>query len=67
MEIKAAVYNSIGEKVKELYEGKLPKGEHKIYWNGTSAANSPAVSGIYYIRVESLSGGVKAVPVVYIK
>ncbi len=43
-----AVYNSIAEKVSELFKGELDEGYHEVEFNAASLS-----SGIYFYRLES--------------
>lgn len=46
--IKIDVYNSLGEKVKELVNGFLPAGNHYVTFNGSNLS-----SGVYYYSMSS--------------
>lgn len=47
-QIKLAIYNSIGQKVAELFNGELSAGTYKYSWDAGTFA-----SGIYFYRIES--------------
>jgi FlgD Ig-like domain len=54
-----SIYNTKGQKVKELVNSKLPEGQYSYVWNGTNDAGKPVVSGVYYYRlyVDADDGG----------
>ena len=45
------VYNQRGGRVKELYQGKLPAGEHLLKWRGQDSAGSEVASGVYFLKM----------------
>jgi hypothetical protein len=47
-EVKLTVYNVVGEKVKELINGKLEKGRHSVEFDGRELS-----SGMYIYRLET--------------
>jgi hypothetical protein len=46
--VKLVIYNSIGQKVAELFNGELSAGTYKYSWDAGNFA-----SGIYFYRIES--------------
>lgn len=52
-DVKLCVYNIKGQKVKELLNGNMAKGHHKIVWNGRDGNNRSVSSGIYFLKLES--------------
>jgi len=48
-----SVYNIKGQKVKDIISGELPKGFHKVVWDGKDSTNRSVGSGIYLIRLSS--------------
>jgi len=51
--IVAAIYNLKGEKVKQLYDGKLDSGYHKLAWDGRDERNAPVPAGIYLLKLQA--------------
>ena len=51
--IKIAVYNVVGEKVRTLVNSKVAAGHYKIKWDGLNDAKQPVASGVYIYRIES--------------
>lgn len=46
-----SVYNILGEKVTELFNGEMYAGENKIVWNGLNNENKSVSSGVYIYRI----------------
>ena len=53
MKAKLKVYNLKGQLVKELVNGTIPKGRHKVVWDGKNAQGKSAATGIYLIRLDT--------------
>ena len=54
-QVAATIYDSDGQTIKTLARG-LPSGpEGSFEWNGLTEDNTPALSGLYLVRV-SISG-----------
>ncbi len=47
------VYNVKGQKVKELCDSVLKRGEHKIQWNGLDDDKREVSSGVYILRMQT--------------
>jgi len=54
--ITIKVYNTAGQKVKDLYEGSSPVGVNSIQWDGKNDGGQKVSSGVYTIKIEG--GGV---------
>jgi hypothetical protein len=51
--VKLNIYNTKGELVKQLVEGKeLSPGEYSVSWNGENEKGSSVPSGVYWYRLE---------------
>lgn len=50
-EIKLAVYDILGKRVKTLISRKLPLGKYDIEWDGTNKAGEAVASGLYFYRL----------------
>jgi len=48
-----SVYDVHGRKVRELQEGLLPAGVHRVRWDGKNEAGQPVASGSYFYRLEA--------------
>jgi hypothetical protein len=53
MNIIIEIYNIIGEKVKQIFNGSLSSGEHRFTWDGMNEANEILPSGNYIILARS--------------
>ncbi|HNC48055.1 MAG TPA: choice-of-anchor D domain-containing protein, partial [bacterium] len=54
--IKLVIYNVLGQKVRELYNGTMGAGFHTMLWDGRNAQGQMASSGVYIYRLESAQG-----------
>ena len=45
------IYNLKGQKVKQLVNGQLSKGQHNVTWNGSDDAGKQVSSGIYLYKL----------------
>ncbi|MBW6515148.1 MAG: chitobiase/beta-hexosaminidase C-terminal domain-containing protein [Candidatus Cloacimonetes bacterium] len=52
-EINLTIYNIRGQKIRELYNGYLPAGEHRVEWNGRDDSNRIQSSGVYFYQLQS--------------
>lgn len=50
-QVQIVIYNVLGAKVTELYNGRKPAGEHSVVWNGKDDRGVSAPSGIYFYRL----------------
>jgi hypothetical protein len=50
-QVTVTVYNILGRKVKELFNGSADVGHHKLMWNGTDEHGNPVGAGIYFCRM----------------
>lgn len=51
--VRVSVYNLKGQKVKDLINTDMLRGNHKLVWDGKDANNRNTSSGIYFLRLES--------------
>ncbi|MFZ1082077.1 MAG: fibronectin type III domain-containing protein [Candidatus Kryptoniota bacterium] len=65
--IKIEVYNVIGQKVAEVYNGDASAGQHLFKWNGTDGIGRELSSGIYLYRVSASLGYSVTHKMVFIK
>ena len=52
-ELNITVYDVLGNQVRNLFQGKVPPGDHSIYWNGEDQSGTGLPSGVYFYRLES--------------
>jgi len=51
--VRVSVYNIKGQKVKELLNTEMTRGNHRLIWDGKDANNRIVGSGIYFFKLES--------------
>lgn len=54
--IRLTVYNMLGQRVMELFNGFARAGYHTITWQGLNEAGHRAASGVYIYRLETPNG-----------
>ena len=52
-EVKIAIFNIKGQKVKTLVNEQLPAGKHSVTWNGIDQNNSQVGSGVYFYNLQT--------------
>ena len=55
MDVKVEIYNSLGQRVTTLVDGKRHAGQHIINWSGIDSKGRPVSSGIYFLRLSTES------------
>jgi hypothetical protein len=56
-EVRLAIYNLVGQKVRTLETGTFAEGEHTVMWDGLTDERTQAGTGLYLCRLET-SGSV---------
>jgi hypothetical protein len=51
--VKLTVYNSLGQNVRTLANGKLNAGRYSFVWDGKDFKGASLSSGLYYYRIEA--------------
>ena len=51
--VHVSVYNIKGQKVKDLLNTEMTRGNHRLVWDGRDTNNRNVASGIYFIKLES--------------
>jgi len=54
--VSLTMYNTLGQKVRDLLGGRLAAGSHTVCWDATDNAGNRVSSGVYFYRLNS--GGV---------
>ena len=49
--VRLDVFNILGQKVRSLYDGMLPAGDHTFMWDATSDGGERVATGIYLYRL----------------
>lgn len=52
-EVRLAIYDVLGRRVRVLAEGPVPAGVHQVQWDGRDGGGRPLASGLYFIRLEA--------------
>ena len=51
--IKIAIYDIFGKKVKTLYSGVIGTGDHEVRWDGKNEQGGAMSSGFYFYELVS--------------
>lgn len=51
--VRISIWNILGKKICELFEGRLESGFHAIIWEGTDDRKSNVASGTYFYRLDA--------------
>ena len=49
--VDLAIYNVLGQPLRQLWTGPLPAGEHELTWDGRDARDRPVAAGVYMYRL----------------
>lgn len=52
-DVRLAVYDVTGRRVRDLVRSSMPAGEHRIPWDGRMESGAEAPSGVYFVRLET--------------
>ncbi len=58
-EVSLAVYDVLGRRVRQVWQGPLGAGSHRFVWDGRDAAGKAVAAGVYVYKVE-IDGRVEA-------
>ena len=58
-EVSLTVYDVLGRRVRQVWDGSLRAGSHRFVWDGRDAAGKDVAAGVYVYRVE-IDGRVEA-------
>ena len=48
-----AVYNALGQQVRQLVARELPAGQHQVGWDGRDELGQQVSSGVYMYRLQA--------------
>ncbi len=51
--VRLAIYNTLGQQVRTLVHGLVPRGAHSAKWNGRDSHGRYVAKGIYFYRLEA--------------
>ena len=46
------IYNTLGQPVRQVWNGPLAAGEHRLTWDGRDAQGQPVAAGVYLYRLQ---------------
>ena len=52
-DVRIAVYNAAGQRLRQLVEGPAPAGVHEVAWDGRDDGGASAASGVYVAVMEA--------------
>jgi len=64
--VEMAVYNVLGEKMRDLLDSKIAAGEHEVIWNGKDNAGRGVAGGTYILMLRSAES-VETRKIIYLK
>ncbi len=51
--VELVIYNTLGQKVRTLVNGKQKAGVHKVVWNGKNDDGEKVASGVYFYKIKA--------------
>jgi predicted amidohydrolase YtcJ len=51
--VRIVIYNTSGQRIRNLLEKDLPAGHHTVKWDATDNRGKPVASGIYFFRIQA--------------
>ena len=51
-QVSVTVYDALGRRVRQLWQGSLPAGAHRFTWNGRDGVDRDVAAGVYFYRAE---------------
>lgn len=58
--VRLAIYDVLGRRVQTLLEGSIAPGAHQLTWDGADSKHRPAATGVYFIQLENIEAGHRA-------
>lgn len=52
-EVDLSIYNLQGQRIRQIYTGDLPKGQHYYQWDGRSDSGNRLPAGVYSLRLQT--------------
>ena len=50
-DVDLTIYNVLGQPVRQVWNGPLAVGEHRLTWDGRDAQGQPVAAGVYVVRL----------------
>jgi Leucine-rich repeat (LRR) protein len=60
------IYNTLGQCIHKLFNGRLSAGVHQFFWNGKNTAGATVASGVYFYRLR-LAGSISTRKAILLK
>ena len=51
--VAVTIYNVLGQPVRQVWNGPLAAGEHRLTWDGRDAGGQPVAAGVYLYRLQA--------------
>ena len=51
--VRVTIYDALGHRVRQLFDGALPAGTHRFYWDGSNDRGHLLSSGIYLYEMSA--------------
>ena len=51
-DVELAIYNVLGQPVRQVWNGALAAGEHRLGWDGRDELGQPVAAGVYLYRLQ---------------
>ncbi len=51
-DVDLTIYNVLGQPVRQVWNGPLAAGEHRLTWDGRDAQGQPVAAGVYLYRLQ---------------
>ena len=51
-DVDLTIYNVLGQSVRQVWNGPLAAGEHRLTWNGRDGQGQPVAAGVYVYRLQ---------------
>lgn len=51
--VKVDIHNQMGQHIRTLEAGRLPRGLHQVHWDGRDKEGKPVASGVYFCRARA--------------
>ena len=52
-EVRLAIYDALGRKVRQLVASRHEAGQHQVIWDGKNASGQAVSNGMYFYRIEA--------------
>ena len=51
-DVDLTIYNVLGQSVRQVWNGPLAAGEHRLAWDGRDGQGQPVAAGVYLVRLQ---------------